>query len=64
MSVTYTATLPVREQTVLYLSSLLHAERARRGTRTGRRVLSTVTQAVLVLRWFLGRHPREAVGRG
>jgi hypothetical protein len=32
MSVTYTATLPVREQTVLYLSSLLRAERVRRGT--------------------------------
>jgi hypothetical protein len=63
MSVTYTATLPVREQTVLYLSSLLHAERVRRGTRTGSRVLSTVTQSVLVLRRFLGRHPRDATGR-
>ena len=64
MSVSYTATLPVRDQTVLYVSSLLHAERVRRGTRTGSRVLSTFTQSVLVLRWFLGRHPREAVGRG
>src|SRR6267143_2918458 len=64
MSVTCTATLPVREQTVLYLSSLLRAERVRRGTRTGSRALSTFTQAVLVLRWFLGRHPREAVGCG
>jgi hypothetical protein len=53
MSVTYTATLPVREQTVLYLSSLLRAERVRRGSRTGSRALSTFTQAVLVLRWFL-----------
>ena len=53
MSVTYTATLPVREQTVLYLSSLLRAERVRRGTRTGSRALSTFKQAVLVLRWFL-----------
>jgi hypothetical protein len=63
MSVTYTATLPVREQTVLYLSSLLHAERVRRGTRTGSRVLTCFTQAILVLRWFLGRHPRDATGR-
>jgi hypothetical protein len=63
MSVTYTATLPVRDQTVLYLSSLLHAERARRGTHTGSRVPTPFTQSVLVLRWFLGRHPREAVGR-
>lgn len=53
MSVTYTAALPVRDQTVLYLSSLLHAERLRRGTRTGTRSLSPFQQAVLVLRWFL-----------
>jgi hypothetical protein len=53
MSVTYTATLPVRDQTVLYLSGLLHAERLRRGTRTGTRALSPFNQAVLVLRWFL-----------
>jgi DDE superfamily endonuclease len=53
MSVSYTATLPVRDQTVLYLSDLLHAERVRRGTRKDRRVLSPFKQAVLVLRWFL-----------
>jgi len=53
MSVSYTATLPVRDQTVLYLSGLLHAERVRRGTRKDRRVLSPFKQAVLVLRWFL-----------
>lgn len=53
MSVTYSATLSVREETVLYLSSLLHAERLRRGTRTGTRVLGCFKQAVLVIRWFL-----------
>lgn len=53
MSITYTATLPVRDQTVFYLSRLLHAERARRGTRTGRRALTCFRQAVLVLRWLL-----------
>ncbi len=53
MSVTYTATLPVRQRTVVFLTSLLDAERARRGTRAGRRALSTFQQAVLVLRWFL-----------
>ncbi len=53
MSVTYTATLSVREETVLYLSGLLHGERRRRGTRTGRRALSCFKQAVLVIRWFL-----------
>jgi hypothetical protein len=53
MSVTYTATLPARERTVVVLTCLLEAQRARRGTRTGRRALSTLEQAVLVLRWFL-----------
>ena len=53
MSVTYTATLSVREQTVLFLASLLNAERARRGTRAGTRALGCFKQAVLVLRWFL-----------
>jgi hypothetical protein len=53
MSVTYTAALPVRERTVVFLTSLFDAERARRGTRAGRRALTTFQQAVLVLRWFL-----------
>jgi hypothetical protein len=37
----------------LYLSSLLHAERLRRGTRAGSRALGCFKQAVLILRWFL-----------
>jgi hypothetical protein len=53
MSVTYSATLSVREETVLYLSSLLHTERLRRGTRNNRRALGCFKQAVLVIRWFL-----------
>ena len=53
MSVTYTATLPVRDETVLYLSGLLHAERLRRGTRQGRRALTCFRQSVLVLRRLL-----------
>lgn len=53
MSVTYTATLPVRDQTVLFLSGLLRGERLRRGTRTDTRALSPFKHAVLVLRWFL-----------
>jgi DDE superfamily endonuclease len=53
MSVTYTAMLPVREETVEYLAGLLAAERVRRGTRTGTRSLSCRDQAVLVLRWFV-----------
>ncbi len=53
MSVTYTATLSVREETVLFVASLLHRERQRRGTRAGTRSLSCFQQAILVIRWFL-----------
>jgi len=52
VSVTYTAVLDVSEDSVLFLSGLLHAERLRRGTRTGSCALSTYRQAVLVLRWL------------
>src|ERR671932_160128 len=51
--VTYTAVLPVAEETVLFVSRLLAAERRRRGTRGRRRALGCYRQAVLVLRWFL-----------
>src|SRR6266487_3778528 len=40
MSVRYTATLGVREETVLFVSGLLHAERGNRGTRIGTRALN------------------------
>jgi DDE superfamily endonuclease len=52
MSVTYTAALPVREETVALVAGLLQDERARRGTRAGTRSLNCHDQAVLVLRWF------------
>jgi hypothetical protein len=53
MSVTYSAALPVREETVVFLSGLLHAERRRLGTRAGTRSLGCFKQAILVLRWLL-----------
>jgi hypothetical protein len=55
MRVTYTATatLPVSEDTVLFVSALLHAERRRLATRAGTRSLGCFRQAVLVLRWLL-----------
>ena len=53
MSVTYTATLPVSQDTVLFVSALLHAERGRLATRAGTRSLGCFRQAVLVLRWLL-----------
>jgi hypothetical protein len=53
--VTYTAVLPVAEETVLFVLALLAAERCRRGTRSRRRALGCYRQAVLVLvlRWFV-----------
>ena len=50
--VSYTAVLPVDEETVLFVSRLLAAERRRRGTRARRRALGCYRHAVLVLRWF------------
>ncbi|ABW12382.1 transposase IS4 family protein [Parafrankia sp. EAN1pec] len=52
MSFTYTAELPISDHTVFRLAGLLVAERQRRGTRNGTRTLSTLEQAVMVLRWF------------
>src|SRR3954467_15957461 len=51
--VTYTAVLPVEEETVQFVSALLAADRRRRRTRARRRALGCYRQAVLVLRWFL-----------
>jgi hypothetical protein len=53
MSVTYTASLTVRDETVFFLTGLLHLRRRTIGTRAGRRSLSPLTQAILVLRWLL-----------
>src|SRR3954451_196629 len=53
MSVTYTASLPVSEDTVVFVAALLHAERRRLGTRAGTRALGCYRQAILVLRWLL-----------
>src|SRR4051794_41472095 len=51
--VTYTAVLPVPEETVLFVSRRLAAERRRRRTRSRRRALGCYRQAVLILRWFV-----------
>jgi hypothetical protein len=63
MSVAYTAVLEVSEDSVLFLSALLHAERVCRGTRKGRRAVGTYKQAVLVLRWFLDDTRMSALAR-
>ncbi len=51
--VTYSAMLPIAEETVLFVSRLLAAERRRRGTRSRQRALGCHRQAVLILRWFV-----------
>ena len=51
--VTYTAVLPVAEDTVQFVSALLAADRRKRRTRPKRRALGCYRQAVLILRWFL-----------
>jgi hypothetical protein len=53
MSVTYTAVLPVRDETVAFLAERLDAERRNRGTRAGTRSLTCHEQSILILRWFL-----------
>jgi hypothetical protein len=63
MSVTYEAVLDVSDESVLFLSALLHAERVRRGTRKETRALGTYKQAVLVLRWFLDDTRMSALAR-
>jgi hypothetical protein len=52
-SITYTAVLDVRRETVLHLAHLLRQRRHRVGTRRNRRALGCFKQAVMVLRWFL-----------
>ena len=47
------AILTMRQETVLFVSALLHRERQRRGTRAGTRCLSCFAQALLIIRWFL-----------
>src|SRR5450631_3692118 len=63
MSASSTAVLDVSEDSVLFLSGLGDAERARRGTRKDTRALSTDKQAALVLRWFLEDTRMSALAR-
>src|SRR3954467_10111628 len=53
--VTCSAVLPVSEETVLFVSALLGAERRRRRTRSGRRALGCFREAGVVLGWVLDR---------
>ena len=55
--INYAATLDVARELVWFVARVLRAERQRRGTRRGRRVLTPYWQAVLVLRWFRDATP-------
>ena len=56
--------LDVPVEVVRYTSGLLAAERRRRGTRPGSRVLTTYRQAMFVLAWFRTRGDVEVLGAG
>jgi hypothetical protein len=45
MSVTYQTVVPVRDRTAMFVSSLLHEQRLRRGIRAGTRALTPYRQA-------------------
>ena len=55
--ITYSATLDVAHELVLFVAGVLRAERHRRGTRRGTRALAPYRQALLVLRWFRDATP-------
>jgi hypothetical protein len=60
----YSVKLDVHRNTVCYLARLLRAERRRRGTRRGTRVLSPFKQAQFVLAWFRDKIDIERLGAG
>lgn len=60
--IAYRGTLDVPRELVLFVAGLLRAERRRRGTRRGTRVLTCLWQAVLVVRWFRDRTDPARLG--
>ena len=60
----YCVMLDVPRDLLLYVSRLLHRERARRGTRRGTRLLTCYRQAVFVLAWFRDKPDVERLGAG
>lgn len=60
----YCVMLDVSPDLVLYVSGLLRAERARRGTRRGTRLLTCSKQAVFVLAWLRDCPDVERLGAG
>jgi hypothetical protein len=62
--IAYRGMLDVPVELVRYLARLPAAERRRRGTREGSRVLTTYRQAVFALTWFRQREDIEDLGAG
>lgn len=62
--ITYRATLDVPVELVRYLAGLLRAERRRRGTRRGTRLVTCQKQAVFVLAWFRKKEDIALLGAG
>lgn len=60
----YVCTLDVSRELVLYVARLLRAERRRRGTRRGTRVLTVFHQARFALAYFRDRLEIERLGAG
>lgn len=60
----YVLTLDVDRETVRYVARLLAAERRRRGTRRGTRLLTTFKQALFGLAWLRDRCDVERLGSG
>ena len=61
--IAYRATLDVPRELAWFVSQLLVAERRRRGTPKGSRMLTCFWQAVLGLRWFRDRTSPDALAR-
>jgi hypothetical protein len=60
----YALTLDVDRETVQYVARLLYAERRRRGTRRGTRLLTPFRQALFGLAWLRDRCDVERLGAG
>ena len=60
----YALTLDVDRDTVWYVARLLAAERRRRGTRRGTRLLAAFRQALFGLAWLRDRCDVERLGAG
>lgn len=60
----YRSMLDVPRELVLYVARLLRAERRRRGTRKGARLLSCWKQAMFVLAWFRKKDDIALLGAG